>query len=133
MSRRWTAKDIVKLGQSEKRMAKVIEAMKKPKGPSRLESAFASIWSSLSGPALIVEHQFHPTRKWRFDYAHASTMIAIEIEGGIWSGGRHTRGEGYAKDCEKYNAAVHLGWRVFRITRPNTAELQQIIDTINRT
>jgi len=40
--------------------------------------------------------------------------IAIEAEGGVWTGGRHTRGGGYTKDAEKYNAAVVLGWRVLR-------------------
>ena len=43
-------------------------------------------------------------------------MIAAEIEGGTWSGGRHTRGSGYEKDCEKYNEAVRLGWSVLRFT-----------------
>ena len=111
----------------------VAKTAKKPSGPSKLEAAFTSIWKALNGPYLVAEYKFHPTRKWRFDFADLATMTAIEIEGGIFSGGRHTRGAGYAKDCEKYNAAVHLGWRVFRITRPTKAELQQIIDTINIT
>jgi len=43
-------------------------------------------------------------------------MLAIEIEGGIWSRGRHTRGKGYHQDCEKYNEATILGWRILRFT-----------------
>ena len=31
-------------------------------------------------------------------------------------GGRHTRGKGYERDCEKYNEAVILGWRILRVT-----------------
>ena len=62
------------------------------------------------------EFKFHPKRKWRFDFAFPDVKIAVEIEGGVWSGGRHTRAGGFTKDCEKYNAAALLGWRVFRFT-----------------
>lgn len=62
------------------------------------------------------EYRFHPSRRWRFDFAIPEHMVAIEIEGGTWARGRHTRGDGYEKDCEKYNTAAFLGWRVFRFT-----------------
>lgn len=62
------------------------------------------------------EVRFHPTRKWRFDYANWDKLIAVEIEGGTWSNGGHSRGAGYQKDTEKYNEAVKLGWRVLRYT-----------------
>lgn len=62
------------------------------------------------------EWRFHPVRKWRFDFAYPALMVAVEIEGGTWSGGRHTRGDGYEKDCEKYNTAALMGWKVIRLT-----------------
>jgi len=62
------------------------------------------------------EHRFHPTRRWRFDFAWPAIKVAVEIEGGTWAAGRHTRPAGYAGDCCKYNAAVLLGWRVLRYT-----------------
>lgn len=62
------------------------------------------------------EFMFHRKRKWRFDLAWPDLLIAVEIEGGIWSGGRHVRGEGYEKDCEKYNEAQLAGWMVLRFT-----------------
>lgn len=40
----------------------------------------------------------------------------MEIEGGVWSRGRHVRGSGFEKDCEKHNEAAALGWSVFRFT-----------------
>jgi very-short-patch-repair endonuclease len=55
-------------------------------------------------------------RKWRFDFAFPDSLVAVEIEGGTWIAGRHSRGAAFAKDCEKYNAACHGGWRVFRYT-----------------
>lgn len=62
----------------------------------------------------IREHKFHPVRKWRFDFAFPDRMAAVEIEGGAWTGGRHTRGSGFIADMEKYNEAAALGWFVFR-------------------
>ncbi len=60
------------------------------------------------------EFRFHPTRKWRADFAIPSIRLLIEIDGGIWSGGRHTRGGGFIGDMEKLNAAACLGYRVLR-------------------
>ena len=60
------------------------------------------------------EYRFHPTRRWRFDYADPETKVAVEIDGGAFIGGRHTRGIGFVKDQEKLNTATSMGWRVFR-------------------
>lgn len=66
------------------------------------------------------EWRFHPVRLWRFDFAliggGALDKVAIEIEGGIFVRGRHTRGAGFQKDLDKYNHATALGWRVFRFS-----------------
>ena len=60
------------------------------------------------------EYRFHTKRKWRADFWIIGTKILVEVEGGIWSGGRHTRGKGYIGDMEKYNAAARMGFTVFR-------------------
>ncbi|MCA2455812.1 MULTISPECIES: endonuclease domain-containing protein [Vibrio] len=62
------------------------------------------------------EYRFHETRRWRFDFAYPEQQLAVEVEGGTWAGGRHTRGSGYEKDCEKYNEAALRGWSVLRFT-----------------
>lgn len=62
------------------------------------------------------EVRFAPPRRWRFDLAYPSKRVAIEVEGGTWVNGRHSRGAGMRKDAEKYNAAQLAGWRVYRVT-----------------
>ena len=60
----------------------------------KLTSQFRMVWKVIGGPKLVEEHYFNPARKWRFDFAHLESRVAIELEGGIWSGGRHTRPPG---------------------------------------
>ena len=77
---------------------------------------FRRTLESFAGCKVVSEHKFHDTRKWRLDFAIVDLKIGIEIEGGVWSGGRHTRGNGFVEDMEKYNAAVTLGWVILRFT-----------------
>lgn len=83
---------------------------------SALEAELALQIKALGLPEPIREYRFHPTRKWRFDFAWLDKKVACEVEGGVWSNGRHTRGSGFIDDCEKYNAANQLGWHVYRFT-----------------
>ena len=62
------------------------------------------------------EFEFHPKRKWRADFHLVGKKILVEVEGAIWSGGRHTRGKGYIGDMEKYNAATMMGFQVIRFS-----------------
>ncbi len=62
------------------------------------------------------EYRFHPRRRWRFDFAWPRYMLAVEVDGGIYSRGRHVRGAGFERDAEKRNAAVMAGWRVLHFT-----------------
>ncbi len=72
------------------------------------------------------QYQFHATRKWKADFAiwcafpesHAffGKTILLEIEGGEFSGGRHTRGTGLVNDCIKYNEAVMCGYIILRFS-----------------
>lgn len=82
-------------------------------------------------PAPETEYKFHPDRKWRMDYAWTDCKVALEVEGGVWSGGRHTSARGFLKDVEKYNAAAALGWRVLRTTPGEILRLQTV-DLIKR-
>lgn len=85
---------------------------------SKLEQTFLALCKVNRIDDPVCEYKFCETRRWRFDFAWLERKIAVEIEGGTWTGGRHTRGSGFAKDCEKYNHAALDGWRVFRFTDP---------------
>lgn len=60
------------------------------------------------------EYRFHPKRRWRFDFAFPEQRVAVEVEGGVFVNGRHSRGAGMLADMEKYNAAAEAGWVVLR-------------------
>jgi very-short-patch-repair endonuclease len=64
----------------------------------------------------VPEFRFSETRKWRFDFAFPAHRVAVEVEGGVFTRGRHTRPIGYLKDLEKYSHAAALGWRLIRCT-----------------
>lgn len=77
---------------------------------------FAKMLRASKLPLPTPEYRFHPERQWRFDFAWPEHKIALEVEGGVWTEGRHTRGAGFLADMQKYNAAGVLGWRVLRVT-----------------
>lgn len=81
------------------------------------------------------EVQFAKPRKWRADFiAYPTTHpgpVLIEVDGGTWSGGRHTTGAGFSADCEKLNAATLLGYRVLRFT-PAMVESGVALATIEK-
>jgi very-short-patch-repair endonuclease len=101
----------------------VIAAMSDP--------VFIAFCASMGIARPVAEHRFHPTRRWRFDYAWPEHRIALEVEGGIWTGGRHTRGAGFLGDMVKYNEAAALGWRVLRC-QPKTLRTLATVDMVKR-
>lgn len=81
---------------------------------SELESELMFQIKAAELPAPQREYLFHPTRKWRADFCWPAYKLIAEVEGGVWSQGRHVRGQGFIDDCEKYNEAACYDWTVLR-------------------
>jgi very-short-patch-repair endonuclease len=86
-------------------------------------------WAKL--PATVTEHRFHPLRQWKFDLAFVDAQLAVEVDGGGFVEGRHTRGRGLEKDAEKFAEAAILGWTVLRVT-PRQVRHWQALGWIER-
>src|SRR5690606_6883288 len=54
-------------------------------------------------------HFYHRGRNWRLDFAWPEHRVAVEVEGGTRTGGRHVRPRGFEKDVEKYNELAQRG------------------------
>jgi very-short-patch-repair endonuclease len=65
-------------------------------------------------PEPVLEYQFCPSRRWRFDFAWLSVKVALEVDGGIWVAGGHNRGAQIKKTWEKENTANLEGWHILK-------------------
>jgi hypothetical protein len=81
---------------------------------SHLENQFVNLWLYYYPSIdLHAEYRFHPTRKFRLDFAHLDSKIGIELNGQIWKKGGHSSGKGLQRDYEKLNLLSSMGWRLF--------------------
>lgn len=103
--------------------------MAKKKSLSQPYDAFTLTVKSELGLVCVKEFRFHPERMWRFDYAIPEYKVALEVEGGVWTGGRHTSSVGFINDIEKYNTATLLGWKVLR-TVPKSLYSSSTLDML---
>lgn len=111
-------------------------------------------------PGPVFEYKFCADRKWRFDIAWPSAggasdegrvtgdelgkdsgnskrlitphlSLALEVQGGIWTGGRHTRGAALLGEWEKLNAAACAGWRVLFV-QPRDLMKRSTVELVKR-
>ncbi len=103
-------------------------------------------FNSYGIPTPEYEWRFHDERKWRFDiawrdseYRHTTHFekpyverpLALEVQGGIWIAGRHSRGASLLKEWEKLNEAAILGWRIL-YCQPDDLLTKATAETIKR-
>lgn len=92
-----------------------VEPLRQPARSALVEALSAQIQAARL-PKPQTELRFHPTRKWRLDLAWPDLYVGVEVHGGIWTEGRHTRGAGFQADREKMNEAALLEWLVLEVT-----------------
>ena len=81
---------------------------------SPLELEFDNLWNCLHPDIdLDTEVRLISDRRFRFDYVHLRSKVAVEVNGGIWTGGGHSSGKGLLRDYEKLNLAQSQGYYVF--------------------
>lgn len=112
MPRRFTASDVRRLTKRPVAGRRV----SRPAPESRYLDTVHRLCDLRGLPRPAAEYQFHPTRKWRADFAWIAERVAMEVDGAIWVGGRHTRGSGWMKDAEKRRAYAALGFLVVPVT-----------------
>lgn len=78
------------------------------------EYRFAALATGGIGKGVRQRLKAERLQDWRFDFAWPELMLAVEVEGGGWTQGRHNRGEGFLADLKKYGAGQRLGWTIYR-------------------
>lgn len=123
--------------RQRKSKTKAQQQINEAKRQARLEKKrarrrrFCALLSERGLPCPDPEHRFHHTRKWRIDYAWPDEKVALEVEGGVWTRGRHTRGSGYVKDMEKYNEVALHGFVLVRVV-PDDLLTEDTLDLVER-
>lgn len=104
-------------------------ASKRRSTGSKGEETFAAQLRA-AGVGFQRELMLIPGRRFRFDFLIDGSDLVVEIEGGTWSGGRHTTGAGFRSDCYKYNRALELGYRVLRYTTDMVTKREAITQVL---
>ncbi len=112
------------------RMAKKRRKKKIVYDESELEEAFLKAWMKRYPkhmPAL--QHRFHPTRKFRFDFAWPTKKVAVEIQG---YGPGHFSLLGATKDYDRLIECLKLNWRVIYFTNMHLSDKRMLstLDTV---
>jgi hypothetical protein len=83
------------------------------------QKIFTQLCREFKLPEPVAEFQFAADikRRWRIDYyfEQGEKKIALEVEGGVWIRGRHTRPKGFIADMEKYNEMTRRGIGLVRV------------------
>jgi very-short-patch-repair endonuclease len=93
----------------------MMKRMAMPKLPKKLSIGEETLALHLraNGIDFVREYEFAKPRKYRADFFIQPSLL-IEVEGGIWNDGAHTRGKHFESDADKYNLATIKGYSLLR-------------------
>lgn len=104
------------ISKGKRKALQLVELLKSEGIEAVTEYRFAAELVGGTGKGLRQRLKANGLKDWRFDIAITLHLIAIELDGAVFTSGRHTRGLGFISDMDKMNAATVNGWRVLRFT-----------------
>lgn len=101
---------------------------------SPAEAAFRLMWQTFAPGYPLAHDDFsirlpytNTGRKFKADFVHTGAKVAIEIQGGTWSGGKHGRGPGIQTDALKLALAQRNGWQLYQVVPGSEREMMPLI------
>ena len=92
-------------------------ATRKHKADERLRAkVFVQLCKQRGLPEPTLEHRIIPDRKYAWDICFIPWKVAVEIQGGIFTRGAHSRPTGQLRDMEKANLAAMRNWLILYVT-----------------
>ena len=97
--------------------AATVQKLAKRSPKEELENSFRTHWTLLFGDLPMPVRQYpirnHATgRDWKLDFAWVEERLAVEIQGGAWTGGGHNTAKGQHSDYCRHNELTRRGWRI---------------------
>lgn len=119
----FTESDVARLlaRRSANKPAPKVKAAKKDPQSGRYVATVNALCDARGLPRPTPEVQFHPTRKWRCDFCWIAERVVMEVDGGIFTNGRHTRGSGWIKDAEKRRELAAMGYLLIPVSPDEVA------------
>lgn len=99
---------------------------------TREKFLLGAILAERYGKELRAEYRFCLTRRFRADWYIPKLNVLIEYEGIFGGKARHTSVTGYSTDCEKYNLATVMGYRILRYTAKNFMQVKADLDELEQ-
>ena len=119
------------ISKGKRKALQLVELLKAEGIEAVTEYRFAAELVGGTGKGLRERLKDAGLHDWRFDIAITLHLIAIELDGAVFTLGRHSRGLGVISDMDKINAATINGWRVIRFTHTHHNHFD-IVDMVKR-